>query len=61
MNFQVIELIGLDSDYSAERIYVNGLVVSGRAIDIINDLCSRGASLKAHSVISPGHEKYFFQ
>lgn len=58
---QIVELIGLDAHYGARQILVNGKPVNGRAIEVLDKIAANGAKLRAHSVISAGHEKYFFQ
>jgi hypothetical protein len=58
---QIVEIIGLDSRYAATQVLVNGRPVNGRALDILNEIAGSGTKLRAHSVISAGHEKYFFQ
>lgn len=58
---QIVELIGLDAHYAASQVLVNGKPVNGRPIDVLAEFTANGAKLRAHSVISAGHEKYFFQ
>jgi len=58
---QIVELIGLDAHYAARQILVNGKPVNGRAIEVLEEIAANGGKLRAHSVISAGHEKYFFQ
>jgi hypothetical protein len=58
---QIVEIIGLDRHYAADQVLVNGRPVNGRALDVLKDIAASGAKLRAHSVVSVGHEKYFFQ